>query len=304
VPQLRDISGYLTELGADFDGSGEGGFFLPRSTFDDARFKTVSDLFFSPDGHSTRLLIFGSANAWSTDGAHLAGEIPSAIADATKEGTLTGSTVFVSGTSSAVRDLMTYVERDFVLLTAVSLALIFLIVAFMLRSPVAGIVVVSTVIVSYASALGVSILIWQYLSGQGLYFPVPSLAFIALVAVGADYNLLLAVRIKEESDAGLKTAIIRAFGGTGGVVTTAGIVFGITMFALLASTSPSIVQIGTTIGIGLVIDTLVVRTIVVPSIMTLLGPWFWWPQRPGAAPVIGRRGRRPAAITEEAPAAN
>jgi putative drug exporter of the RND superfamily len=302
VPQLRDISGYLTELGADFDGSGEGGFYLPRRTFDDPRFKEVSELFFSPDGRSTRLLIFGSEGAWSPDGARLAGEIPFAIVDATKEGTLKGSSVFVSGTSSAVRDLMVYVERDFVLLTVVSLALIFLIVALMLGSPVAGIVVVSTVIVSYASALGVSVLIWQYLVGQDLYFAVPSLAFIALVAVGADYNLLLAVRIKEELGAGLKTAIIRAFGGTGGVVTTAGIVFGITMFALMASTSPSIVQIGTTIGIGLLIDTLVVRTIVMPSIMALLGPWFWWPLRPGAAPVIGRRKRRTVATTGKPPA--
>ena len=124
-------------------------------------------------------------------------------------------------------------------------------------------------------------MIWQYLLGKELHFVVPSLAFIALVAVGADYNLLLAVRIKEEADAGLRTGIIRAFGGTGGVVTTAGVVFGITMFSMLAGNVLSIAQVGSTIGIGLLIDTLVVRTIIVPALVAVLGPWFWWPLRVG-----------------------
>ena len=101
----------------------------------------------------------------------------------------------------------------------------------------------------------------------------------ALVAVGADYNLLLAMQIREEARAGLGTGIIRAFAATGGVVTTAGIVFGITMFALTASTVLSVAQIGVTVGVGLLIDTLVVRSFVLPSIVALLGRWFWWPTR-------------------------
>lgn len=101
----------------------------------------------------------------------------------------------------------------------------------------------------------------------------------ALVAVGADYNLLLAMQIREEARAGLGAGIIRAFAATGGVVTTAGIVFGITMFALTASTVLSVAQIGVTVGVGLLIDTLVVRSFVLPSIVALLGRWFWWPTR-------------------------
>jgi putative drug exporter of the RND superfamily len=85
------------------------------------------------------------------------------------------------------------------------------------------------------------------------------------------------MRIREEADAGLSTGIVRAFAATGGVVTTAGIVFGITMFALAGSSVLSIAQIGTTIGVGLLLDTLVVRTFVLPSLFALLGRWFWWP---------------------------
>jgi RND superfamily putative drug exporter len=121
-----------------------------------------------------------------------------------------------------------------------------------------------------------------------LHWAVAPVAFIALVAVGADYNLLLAMRIREEARAGLNTGIIRAFAATGGVVTTAGIVFGITMLALLGSTVLSIAQIGLTIGVGLLIDTLVVRAFVFPAIVALLGRWFWWPTGGGTMPRVGR----------------
>ncbi len=138
-------------------------------------------------------------------------------------------------------------------------------------------VVVGTVVTSYASALGASVLIWQHLLHRDLHWAVAPFAFIALIAVGADYNLLLALRIKQEAVAGLKTGIIRAFGGTGGVVTVAGIVFGLTMLALLTSSVLSVAQIGTTVAVGLLLDTLVVRAFIVPSIVALLGRWFWWP---------------------------
>jgi putative drug exporter of the RND superfamily len=185
--------------------------------------------------------------------------------------------VHIAGVGATSDDLQTLVGRDLTLLLASTLALIFLIVALMLRSPVAGVVVVGTVALSYASALGASVLIWQHALGHDLHWSVAPISFIALVAVGADYNLLLAMRIREEADAGLSTGIVRAFAATGGVVTTAGIVFGITMFALAGSTVLSIAQIGTTIGVGLLLDTLVVRTFVLPSLIALLGRWFRWP---------------------------
>jgi RND superfamily putative drug exporter len=96
--------------------------------------------------------------------------------------------------------------------------------------------------------------------------------------VGSDYNLLLVSRFKEEIHAGLKTGIIRSMAGTGGVVTAAGLVFAFTMASMLGSELRVIGQMGTTICIGLLLDTLVVRTLLMPSIATLLGRWFWWPQ--------------------------
>lgn len=149
----------------------------------------------------------------------------------------------------------------------------------MLRSPVAAAAVMGTVIVSYASAVAVSGLVCRHLLGQEMHWAVAPIAFIALVAVGADYNLLLAMRIREEVRAGIGTGIVRAFAGTGGVVTTAGVVFGITMFALMASTVQPVAQTGLTVGVGLLLDTLIVRTFLLPSLVALLNRWFWWPRR-------------------------
>ena len=102
---------------------------------------------------------------------------------------------------------------------------------------------------------------------------------IILLAVGSDYNLLLVARMKEEIGAGLNTGIIRAMAGTGKVVTTAGLVFAFTMASMMVSDVISIGQVGTTIALGLLFDTLIVRAFMTPSIAALLGRWFWWPQR-------------------------
>jgi putative drug exporter of the RND superfamily len=260
-----------------FRGSAAGGFYLPQRALADPRLQTALDKLISKDGRATYLLIYGDAHESSGDGAERSREIQTAVREATKEGTLTATAVHIAGVGATSVDLQTLVGRDVTLLLASTLALIFLIVALMLRSPVAGVVVVGTVALSYASALGASVLIWQHALGHDLHWSVAPISFIALVAVGADYNLLLAMRIREEADAGLSTGIVRAFAATGGVVTTAGIVFGITMFALAGSTVLSIAQIGTTIGVGLLLDTLVVRTFVLPSLIALLGRWFWWP---------------------------
>ena len=105
------------------------------------------------------------------------------------------------------------------------------------------------------------------------------MAVIILLAVGSDYNLLLVARMKEELPAGLDTGLIRAMGGTGKVVTSAGLVFAFTMGSMAASDLITLGQVGSTIAIGLMFDTLVVRSFMLPSIAALLGRWFWWPQR-------------------------
>jgi RND superfamily putative drug exporter len=161
---------------------------------------------------------------------------------------------------------------------------IFLIILFITRSLIAALVIPGTVAFSFAGASGLSVLVWQHLVGLHLHWLVLPLTFIILVAVGSDYNLLLIARVKEEVHAGIDTGLIRALGSTGGAVTSAGMVFAFTMLAMLTSDLRTIGQVGSTVCIGLLLDTLIVRSFVVPCILRLLGPWFWWPtlvrQRP------------------------
>jgi len=118
------------------------------------------------------------------------------------------------------------------------------------------------------------------------------------LAVGSDYNLLLVSRFKEELAGGLKTGIIRAMAGSGSVVTSAGLVFAATMASFAFSELRIMGQVGTTIALGLLFDTLIVRSFMTPAIAALLGRWFWWPQivRRRTAPELGDRSEKPTMI--------
>src|ERR1700754_611298 len=169
-----------------------------------------------------------------------------------------------------------------------ALSLILLIMMFITRSVVAALVIVGTVALSLGASFGLSVLVWQYILGVQLYWVVLALAVILLLAVGSDYNLLLVSRFKEEIGAGLKTGIIRAMAGTGSVVTFAGLVFAVTMAAFIFSDLRVIGQMGTTIGLGLLFDTLIVRSFMTPALATLLGRWFWWPMNVRSRPARPR----------------
>ncbi len=159
-----------------------------------------------------------------------------------------------------------------------ALALIFIIMLIITRSVVASAVIVGTVLLSLGTSFGLAVLVWQHLLGHRLHWIVLVMSVILLLAVGSDYNLLLVSRFKEELHHGLKTSIIRAMAGSGAVVTSAGLVFAATMASFVVGDLLSFAQIGTTIAVGLLFDTLIVRSFMTPSIAALLGRWFWWPQ--------------------------
>jgi putative drug exporter of the RND superfamily len=160
-----------------------------------------------------------------------------------------------------------------------ALTLIFVVMVIITRALVASLVIVGTVLLSLGAAFGLSVLVWQHIFGLDLNWIAPVFGVIILLAVASDYNLLLVSRFQEEIGAGLKTGIIRSVGSTGGVVTAAGLVFAFTMGSMVASDLRSIGQAGSTMGLGLLFDTLVVRSLMTPSAAALLGRWFWWPQR-------------------------
>jgi RND superfamily putative drug exporter len=175
-------------------------------------------------------------------------------------------------------------DHDLRLIVVMTLAVVFLILVALLRALVAPLYLIASVVVSYLSALGVGVIFFQFILGQDIYWNVPATAFIVLVAVGADYNLLLITRIREESRNGIRSGIISAVRSTGGVITSAGIIFAGSMFGLLFGTLSTMVQTGFIIGVGLLIDTFVVRTITVPALASLIGRANWWPSKEMSKP--------------------
>jgi RND superfamily putative drug exporter len=242
--------------------------------------------FISPDGHAVRFIISHENDPLGADGIERIDAIKNAAFDAIKGTPLEGSRVYLGGTASTFKDMRDGNNYDLLIAGVAALALIFIVMLLITRSVVAAAVIVGTVVLSLGASFGLSVLFWQHLMGLDLEFMVMAMAVIILLAVGADYNLLLVARMKEEIPAGINTGIIRAMGGSGSVVTAAGLVFAFTMMSMSVSAMVVVAQMGTTIGMGLLFDTLVIRAFMTPSIAALLGRWFWWPQivRPRPVP--------------------
>lgn len=275
----------MINVGNDFDTARSDDFFyIPREAFDNEDIKTGEQLMMSPDGKAARLIVTHEGNAMGQEGIDHVEQFPDAIKVALKETSLAGAKIYIGGSGSNNRDIQEYAKSDLFIAAIAAFVLIFLIMMFITRSLVAALVIPGTVAFSFAGAFGLSVLIWQHLIGLPLHWLILPLTFIILVAVGSDYNLLLIARLKEEVHAGINTGLVRALGSTGGVVTSAGLVFAFTMLAMLSSDLRTIGQVGSTVCIGLLLDTLIVRSFIVPCLVRLLGPWFWWPtfvrQRP------------------------
>ncbi len=268
-----------TAMGQAFDAAkNDDSFYLPPEAFDNPDFKRGLKLFLSPDGKAARMIITHEGIPASPEGISHIDSIKDSAFDAIKATPLSDAKIYVAGTASSYKDIQDGAKYDLIIAALAAMSLILLIMMFITRSLVAAFVIVGTVALSLGASFGLSVLVWQYIFGIPLYWIVLALAIILLLAVGADYNLLLISRFQEEIGAGLKTGVIRAMAGTGGVVTAAGLVFAATMSSFIFSDLVVLGQIGTTIGLGLLFDTLIVRSFMTPSIAALLGRWFWWPQ--------------------------
>ncbi|MEB3030657.1 RND family transporter [Mycolicibacter sp. MYC340] len=278
VPQVSEITEFTDELRTSFAaGDPNTSFFLPSQAFDSPLYKEALPFFFSADGTMTRMVITPEMEGFSRAAMDVSAEVIPTALQAIKGTSLAGSTVSLGGPGGTLLNIEAFAREDFLTSAVAAFAFVFCVILLLLRSLVAAIAVIGTVALSYLSALGLSAFVWQDLIGNPLHWSVAPVSFVFLVAVGADYNMLLVARFKEELGAGIKTGIIRAMVNTGGVVTTAGLVFGFTMLAMLVGYAHNIAQIGTTVGLGLLLDTVVVRSLVIPAIATLAGRWFWWP---------------------------
>ena len=194
---------------------------------------------------------------------------------------LTDPTVLVGGVTAENYDTAQTLRSDAKLIVPLILVLIFVILCLLLRAVVAPLYLVATVVLSYAFAIGASTLIFTEVFNQPDSDPgLPTFAFIFLVALGVDYNIFLISRIREEAEhQETKEAVITGLERTGGVITSAGLILAGTFCALMALPLDTLFQIGFTIAFGLLVDTFLVRTFLVPAIAFKLGERNWWPSK-------------------------
>ena len=295
--EMDENSSNATAMAKAFDAAkNDDSFYFSPENFKNSNFKRIMKIFLSPDGKAARLLISQRGDPASPEGVARVEPIKTAAEEALKGTPLEDAKIYLAGTAATVKDLVDGSKYDLMIAGVSALCLIFIIMLIMTRSFIAALVIVGTVLLSLGASFGLSVLVWQDFLGIQLHWVVLAMSVIVLLAVGSDYNLLLVSRMKEEIGAGINTGIIRALGGTGKVVTNAGLVFAFTMASMVVSDLRIIGQVGTTIGLGLLFDTLIVRAFMTPSIAALLGRWFWWPQqvRPRPASALPRpSGPRP-----------
>ncbi|GHJ47030.1 membrane protein [Catellatospora sp. TT07R-123] len=201
-------------------------------------------------------------------------------------GQIPDARALVGGQPAADLDQRDANTRDNTVVAPLVLAVVLLVLVLLLRSLVGPLLLLVTVVGSFAASLGAASLVFKLLDIPALAASVPLLAFLFLVALGVDYNIFLVSRAREETErrGDTRAGTLKALSATGGVITSAGILLAAVFTVLGVLPVIVLTQLGIIVGIGVLLDTLLVRTLVVPAIAMLLGHRFWWPSRPERQP--------------------
>ena len=235
----------------------------------------------STDRTTTKLEIILNEDPYETVAMDAIPRLRETVQNSINASTLRGSTAVVGGPTATNFDSRAATNRDFVVISPIVVAAIWIILALLLGSVVAPTYLVLSVILSFASALGLSILVFEYGFGhEGIGYSNIPFIFVFLIALGADYNIYIMSRVREETRTrGLAEGTRYAITRTGGVITSAGIILAGTFSVLTTFPLLNLLQLGFTVMLGILLDTFVVRAIMVPAIVMKLGEINWWPSK-------------------------
>lgn len=238
--------------------------------------------FFAVDGSASRLMLSLDVASSSPDAMNTVRAIYARAQQALDGSPLAGAKVLVGGQSGFVYDEAAQLGTDFRLIVILVCLAIYAILALLLRSLTAPLYLIATIALSAGTAIGLTNLIYHDMLGKPFFYLVPVFAFIFLVALGEDFNILTMARIREEvGQLGQRKGIAAAVALTGGVVSSCGLVMAASFSRAVASPILEIAESFFAISAGVLIDTFLVRPLLVPAIATLLGRWNWvWPGRP------------------------
>ena len=252
--------------------------------------------FFSEDETTIRFFVVLAEDPLSP-GAISTLERVRSVLEQNREGPLASATVSLGGATAEIADIQRVVRQDLQAVGALTVVGVFAVLALLLRSLVAPLYLVGTVVLSYGSSLGLVTLLFQRVLGHdGVYYLLPLTVLVMLVALGADYNVFLVHRIREESASlPLREGVRVATARTGAIITAAGVILAGTFAALTVAPLQMLLQTGAAVALGILIDALIVRSLLVPGIVTLLGSANWWPAsiRTSRWPILPATTRMP-----------
>ncbi|MGN6160353.1 MAG: MMPL family transporter [Marmoricola sp.] len=280
---LGQSASYLNAIHDNANTASAGGFYLPTGALKNSDLAHARSIYLSPDGKVARIEVIGSTDPLSSNGQARYTAIRAAAQQALRGTALAGSTVQATGAGGLGADLQHYMTSDAQLVVSVVLLVVLLILIIALRALVAPLYLLISVVLSCAAALGLTTLVFQHIGGTNIDFTVPVMVFVLLVAVGADYNILLMSRMRETGLDLTPEKVGHAVTKTGPVITAAGIIFAATFVALLFAPLTNLSEIGFAVASGLILDTFVVRSMVVPACAALLQQHNWWPSKAARA---------------------
>lgn len=236
--------------------------------------------FISTDGSTARVEVLIDGDPYSQESLELVREIR-VLAEAAEFSDIAGTRILVGGESAVQADTKASIDADIKWLAPVSLLAILIVLVLLLKSIVAPLYLVFSVIVSFGATFGLSVFAFQQIFGHsGVAYSNGVWMFIFLIALGADYNIFVMSRIREATKKeGFRSGIATAVGRTGGVVTSAGIILAGTFAVLTTLPLRDIFQLGFAVMLGVLIDTFIVRALLVPSMAAMLGDNSWWPRK-------------------------
>ncbi len=234
--------------------------------------------FVSPDGRTVQFLTTLSAGGPMSSAA--ASAIPQIRSTVSAVGATVGATsTGVNGYAASASDVGGISGHDLVKIIPIVMLVLGLLLAIVLRSLIAPLYLVASVALSYLASLGLAVLVFVIIGGQdGINFVLPFFMFVFIMALGQDYNILVMTRIREEAHhTPIRVAVRHAVEATGTTVTSAGLILAGTFGVLTATGNTQVKEIGLGLAAGILLDTFFVRTLLVPSVVVLLGRWNWWP---------------------------
>jgi putative drug exporter of the RND superfamily len=274
LDQLQALSSGLASLQRSFAAKPDATLLPDLYLKSNPGLKALRDAYVSQDGTATRLQVVLDAGPYTPEAIGAAKALRAALSTA-------GYDAVLQGDSAVLLDLQGASDRDMTRTMMYVLGGVFVVLVMLLRAFVSPVYLILTILLSYGATMGVvRVLFVDILGNAGIVWWVPMFMFVMLVALGMDYNIFLIGRVKEEvSVHGTRLGTQHALARTGGIITSAGIIMAGTFASMMSGSLLGLLQIGFAVAFGVLLDTFVVRTTLVPAIIVLLGRWSWWPRR-------------------------